>query len=468
MNVVSHQSVLHALEHRASRYRCKGTLSSADNNLVSWALDETGTVNLSLLLNGTEVNERVALVELQEKVRVEELGISDKVLKVHGVAPTSKGEGIIRLIYENANGFSNRLSNNEKVEKAKEIHDELNVDIAAYYEHRLNMRNRHIINGFNQLFKDGEAAIQSVVAHNIHENISCVQEGGTSLLLFGALTEQLAHDEPGKEKTGLGRWSVMTLKGDGVQTRIVCSYNPCYNKNPDCSTSYQQHHRYFITKKGNLTCPRIKFREDLVAQLKKWHKEGDRLIVCLDANEHIYKKFIGRALTDIEGLAMQEVVGAFTHQPVGPTFFQGLKPIDGVWATLDISVCNAAIMPAGYGIGDHRLFVVDFSEADVIGISCQNVVCSTSRQLNTKIPRVAAIYARVLEEKVISHRLIERMGTVHWKSKTRASARRNLNKLDKELGQYMRYAESKCHKIKSGRILFSPEASLWIRWMQVY
>jgi hypothetical protein len=39
-------------------------LSSADDNLVSWALDETGTVNSSLLLNGTEVDEHVALVEL--------------------------------------------------------------------------------------------------------------------------------------------------------------------------------------------------------------------------------------------------------------------------------------------------------------------------------------------------------------------------------------------------------------------
>jgi hypothetical protein len=276
---------------------------------------------LSLLLNGTEVNERVALVELQEKVRVEELGISDEVLKVYGVAPTSRGEGIIHLIYENANGFSNRLSNNEKVEKAKEIHDKLNVDIAAYCEHQLNMRNRHNVNGFNQLFKGGKASIQSVVAHYIHKNISRVQEGGTSLLLFGALTEQLAHDEPGKDETGLGRWLVMTLKGDGVQTRVVCSYNPCYNKNPDSSTSYQQHRRYFITKKGDLTCPRTKFREDFVAQLKKWREEGKQLIVCLDANKHIYKKSIGWALTNIEGLPMHEVVGAFTHQPVGPTFF---------------------------------------------------------------------------------------------------------------------------------------------------
>jgi hypothetical protein len=253
----------------------------------------------------------------------------------------------------------------------------------------------------------------------------------------------------------------MTLKGEGVQTRVVCGYNPCYNRKPDSSTSYQQHRRYFITKKGDLTCPRTKFREDLVSQLKKWREDGDRLIVCLDANEHIYKKSIGRTLTDIEGgLAMREVVGAFTNQQVGPTFFRGSKQIDGVWATLDISVCNAAIMPAGYGIGDHRLFVIDFAELDVIGISRQKVVQPTSRRLNTKIPRVAAEYARILEEKVLAHRLIERMGAAHRRSKSKASAIKRLNKVDKELGQYMRYAEKKCRKIKSGRIPFSPEASL--------
>jgi hypothetical protein len=85
-----------------------------------------------------------------------------------------------------------------------------------------------------------------------------------------------------------------------------------------------------------------------------------------------------------------------------------------------------------------------------------------------KIPRVAAAYARILEGKVLYHRLIERMGAAHWKSKSRALARRHLNKLDKELGQYMRYAEKKCCKIKSGWIPFSPEASLWICRTQVY
>jgi hypothetical protein len=68
MNVISHQSVLHVLEHRASQYQCKGQLSGIDDNLVSWALDKTETVNLSLLLNGTEANKRATLVEQQEKV----------------------------------------------------------------------------------------------------------------------------------------------------------------------------------------------------------------------------------------------------------------------------------------------------------------------------------------------------------------------------------------------------------------
>jgi hypothetical protein len=204
MNVISHESVLQVLEHHASQYQCTEKLSGFDDNLVSWALDATGMVNSSLLLNGTEANEQAMLVELQKKGWVEELGILNEVLKIHGVAPASKGEGIISMMYENANGISNRLSDNKKFKKATEIHDELEVIIAAYCKHWLNMRDRHNINGYNKLFKGSKAAVQSVVAHIIHKNTGRVQEGGMSLLLFRVLTEQLAHDQSTKDKTGFG------------------------------------------------------------------------------------------------------------------------------------------------------------------------------------------------------------------------------------------------------------------------
>ena len=258
------------------------------------------------------------------------LGVLEEVLRIHGTAPASKPEGVIRLIYENANGISNKMSNNEKVEKAKEIMNDLEVDIVAYSDHRLNMRDRQNVNGFGQLFNGREATIQALVAHNVHENIGKVQEGGTRIMTIGALTEYIQANQPNKDETGLGRWAVTTFKGNHGQTRVICGYNPCYNKNPDSSTTYQQHRRFFITQRKDLTCPRTKFKEDLIALLSRWWEEGDCLIVCLDANEDIYKKSSGRALTDIDGLAMKEVVGDFTGTPLGTTFFQGSKSMQRI------------------------------------------------------------------------------------------------------------------------------------------
>jgi hypothetical protein len=156
------------------------------------------------------------------------------------------------------------------VERAREIHDKLEVDLVAYCEHQLNMRHRKNENGFSQLFKSGESAVQSVVAHNIHKNIGRTQQGGTSLLLFGHLTEQLDHNKTGKDVSGLGRWTVMTLQGDGVRTRVICGYNPCGSGKRNSSMTYQQQRRYFITREKNLTCPRKCFHDDLMWQLDKW------------------------------------------------------------------------------------------------------------------------------------------------------------------------------------------------------
>jgi hypothetical protein len=80
-----------------------------------------------------------------------ELGFPEEVLQIHGVAPASKPEKVTRLIYENANGISNKMCNNDKVEKAKEIIDDLEADIIVYNEHRLNMQNWQNVNGFSQL-----------------------------------------------------------------------------------------------------------------------------------------------------------------------------------------------------------------------------------------------------------------------------------------------------------------------------
>ncbi len=83
---------------------------------------------------------------------------------------------------------------------------------------------------------------------------------------------------------------------------------------------------------------------------------------------------------------MREVVGEFTGQKIGPTYFQGSKPIDAIWATADVEMVGARVMPAGFGVGDHRLFHVDFRAASSLGAAPPKIICAASRPLDTKIP----------------------------------------------------------------------------------
>jgi hypothetical protein len=146
----------------------------------------------------------------------------------------------------------------------------------------------------------------------------------------------------------------------------------------------------------------------------KWCEEGDRLVVCLDANEDIYKKSLGKSLTRSNVLRMSEVVGNFTGTKIGPTFFRGSKPIDGIWATPDIVIAHACIMPAGFGVGDHCLFVMDFQEESLVGKAPLRIKRFTSRHLNTKVSSGATQkYLKRLEENLSHHCLIERLGQLH-------------------------------------------------------
>ena len=144
------------------------------------------------------------------------------------------------------------------------------------------------------------------------------------MLLFGSLIQQFDMDHPVKDDARLERWCYMTFCGsERIKAWVVCGYISCYNKKKESNTSYQQHRQFFITKQKYRTCPRKRFREDLIAQLKHWRQDGDQLTFCLDTNENIYNKSIGKKLTNRDGLSMSEVVGDFTCQKFGATYFRG-------------------------------------------------------------------------------------------------------------------------------------------------
>jgi hypothetical protein len=200
MQTTSRTSVLQALSHCARNLYVKNTTKEQH-----WSIDETGTLDTSRL----DICKENDILQ-QEISKLNAIPVLEEVLQIHGFVPLKKAERNVRLIYENVNGLNTHLSNNEKVERMKEIHDELKIGITAYCKHKINFKHKRNVNRFNQLFKVDEAPIQSIAAHNMHENVGRIQQGVTSLLLFGHLPKQLDPNESGKDPTGLGRWSVMT------------------------------------------------------------------------------------------------------------------------------------------------------------------------------------------------------------------------------------------------------------------
>ena len=101
---------------------------------------------------------------------------------------------------------------------------------------------------------------------------------------------------------------------------------------------------------------------------------------------------VRKVLTDEDGLDMKEVVGDFTGYPISATHFRGSTPIDRIWATSNVQVVNACIMPCGYGIGDNRLFIFDFLSSSLVGSIPVKIVRPLARRLNTRLPFVTECY----------------------------------------------------------------------------
>ena len=161
MNNTSHTAVLDALSHRSINL-CGRVSASSDEERRLHTIDETGTLDLAGL---NLYNENEAL---QQEIReINEIPIPDEVLQVHGFAPPKKAEGTVRLIYQNVNGFNTRLSDNEKVEAMKEIHDDLEIDVAAYCEHKINLKHRKISMALIS-YSRGEKQLYSQSPHTMY------------------------------------------------------------------------------------------------------------------------------------------------------------------------------------------------------------------------------------------------------------------------------------------------------------
>ncbi len=125
-------------------------------------------------------------------------------------------------------------------------------------------------------------------------------------------------------------------------------------------------------------------------------------------------------------------------------------------------------MPFGYGVGNHRAFILDVPLELLIGLDPVKIVRPVGRRLNSRIAGCCKTYIESLETNITRHRLLERLHNAHtgiYSDKIRA---KKIIAIEEEGKAYMMRVEKICRKIKCCRIPFSPEAKIWIRRVQVY
>ena len=67
-------------------------------------------------------------------------------------------------------------------------------------------------------------------------------------------------------------------------------------------------------------------------------------------------------------------------------------------------------MSVEYGVGYHRLFIIEFLKYCLVGACPPRIFRATARRLNSRILRAAEKYSENFEHLVIEHRLNQRFG----------------------------------------------------------
>jgi hypothetical protein len=124
-----------------------------------------------------------------------------------------------------------------------------------------------------------------------------------------------------------------------------------------------------------------------------------KIILFMDHNEHVINGPLGRELADKEGLDLHEAIVQHTGARPGATFFCGSRPIDRIWVSSNLEISNACVIPFGYGIGDHRAFILDIPIESLVGISPVKIVQPAGRRLNSRLPGCSQLYINSLENK---------------------------------------------------------------------
>ena len=191
---------------------------------------------------------------------------------------------------------------------------------------------------------------------------------------------------------------------------MVTAYSPFGSAATTIETDYQQQARY-IVEKAPKTNPKEMFREDLLAQLRKWRTRGDIMILVMDTNKDVIDGAMCKQLNRAD-LNMKEVVFSQTRTRGPKTYFRGTVAIDDLWVSEELEVTAAAYLPFNLELGDHQPVVVNITKTSTLGVSGPKIKPCAARRLNSKVKQIRQKYIIKLKEEFRKHRILEQLATL--------------------------------------------------------
>jgi hypothetical protein len=164
---------------------------------------------------------------------------------------------------------------------------------------------------------------------------------------------------------------------------------------------WEQHTCYFKAC-GEVRNPRQMFLVDLLSLLRWWKVAGDKILLVGDFNKNVYVGTLAEALSR-DKFRMSEVCQRTTGLPLPPTHNRGAVAIDAFFGTSGIKSAAAALLPSCIGIGDHRVFIVDFTSKSIMGDDLPRVIPATGRLLNCSSNQIKNNYIQMLNQLANRH-----------------------------------------------------------------
>ena len=248
------------------------------------------------------------------------------------------------------------------------------------------------------------------------------------------------------------------------RTRVVVAYCPGRSRRDGLRTVYQQHLRYIQQHHLHLT-PYQLFVDDLVKQVTCWIKAGDRILLLMDANEHVTKGLIHAKLT-AKDVGLKEVSHRYWGATPPHTHINGSIPIDGIFASAELEIMHCLHLSFHESVGNHRTMIVEISTRSLLGRHQSSIVRPVTRRLTTKQPRSVAQYNSCFLDQCHVHRIRERTTSLSTAVQSEqypvsVGTAAKIMGLHSQMDEIRARSERDCRQILKPCVSYSPVIAFW-------